>query len=33
VSGTHPEDVNAGLGNLVGLTALEAGVYQLEHAL
>jgi hypothetical protein len=31
--GTHLEDVNAGLGNLVGLTALQAGVYQLEHAL
>jgi hypothetical protein len=28
--GTHLEDVNAALGNLVGLTAIEAGAYQLE---
>ncbi len=28
--GTHLEDVNVSLGNLVGLTAIEAGVYQLE---
>jgi hypothetical protein len=29
--GTHLEDVNAALGNLVGLTAIEAGAYQLEN--
>jgi hypothetical protein len=28
--GTHLEDVNVALGNLVGLTAIEAGAYQLE---
>ena len=28
--GTHLEDVNVALGNLVGLTALQSGVYQLE---
>jgi hypothetical protein len=31
--GTHLEDVNVALGNLVGLTALETGVYQLENLL
>jgi hypothetical protein len=31
--GTHLEDVNVALGNLVGLTALQAGVYQLESLL
>jgi hypothetical protein len=29
--GTHLEDVNVALGNLVGLTAIEAGAYQLEN--
>jgi hypothetical protein len=29
--GTHLEDVNVALGNLVGLTALEAVTYQLEN--
>jgi hypothetical protein len=29
--GTHLEDVNVALGNLVGLTAIEAGTYQLEN--
>src|SRR5580704_17453081 len=28
--GTHREDVNVALGNLVGLTAVQAGVYQLQ---
>ena len=31
--GTHLEDVNVSLGNLVGLTALQSGVYQLESFL
>jgi hypothetical protein len=31
--GTHLEDVNVALGNLVGLTAIEAGAYQLENLL
>jgi hypothetical protein len=30
--GTHLEDVNVALGNLVGLAAIQAGVYELEHA-
>ena len=29
--GTHLEDVNVALGNLVGLTAIEAGAYQLQN--
>jgi hypothetical protein len=31
--GTHLEDVNVSLGNLVGLTALQSGIYQLESFL
>jgi Protein of unknown function (DUF3089) len=31
--GTHLEDVNVALGNLVGLTASEAGTYQFENIL
>ncbi len=31
--GTHLEDVNVALGNLVGVTALETGLYQLENLL
>jgi hypothetical protein len=31
--GTHLEDVDVSLGNLVGLTGLQAGVYQLEKLL
>jgi Protein of unknown function (DUF3089) len=29
--GTHLEDVNVALGNLVGLTAVQAGAYQLQN--
>jgi hypothetical protein len=29
--GTHLDEVNVALGNLVGLTALQAGIYQLEN--
>jgi hypothetical protein len=31
--GTHLDDVNVALGNLVGLTAVQSGVYQLEGLL